>query len=117
MSYSFPLLCQVKCTRTFWPAQSATCPETVSVKTSQLMPSMHAASVFIPPPGVMIVWSHAAEGPPGLGPTVPDDGFCARVVRSGIAQKKPILHIRKSVPRVIRAVIEEEFFFMDGLRG
>jgi hypothetical protein len=54
-----------------------------------------------------------AEGPPGLGPTVPEEGFCARVVRSGIAQNSPILHIRKSVPRVTRAVIEEEFFFIN----
>src|SRR5437016_4444552 len=78
---------------------------------------MHEASVFTPPPGAVATPCQVAVGPPGLGPTEPEAGFCARVVRNGIEQKRPILHIRKSVPMVIRAAIEEEFFFMDGLRG
>src|SRR5438552_5714499 len=73
---------------------------------------MHAASVFTPPPGAVAVPCHVAEGPPGAGPTVPLEGFCARVPMSGMTQKRAMLLIRKSVPIVTRAVAEEELFFI-----
>src|SRR5712691_4480278 len=73
---------------------------------------MHAASVFTPPPGAVATPCQVAEGPPGAGPTVPLEGFCARVPMSGVRQKRAMLLIRKSVPIVTRAVAEEELFFI-----
>src|SRR5438876_11262677 len=73
---------------------------------------MHAASVFTPPPGAVATPCQVAEGPPGAGPTVPLEGFCARVPMSGMMQKRVMLLIRKSVPIVTRAVAEEELFFI-----
>jgi len=76
---------------------------------------MHAASVFTPPPGAVAVPCQVAEGPPGAGPTVPLEGFCARVPMSGVRQNRAMLLIRKSVPIVTRAVAEEELFFITDL--
>src|ERR1041385_6211005 len=112
MSYSFPLLVQVNRTVTFCPAQLATVPFTVSVKTSQFTPSTQAASVLTPPPGVTMVWSHDAVAPPGLGPTDPDVGFCARVLRNGIEHMRLMPHRTKSALMVTRAVTDDRFVFI-----
>src|SRR3989442_1715477 len=111
MSYSFALLAHVSWTRTFWPAQLAGVPATVRVKISQLTPFTHAASVLTPPPGAVAVPSQVAEGPPGAGPTVPLEGFCAYAPRSGIAHKRAMLSIKKS-GLLMRDVTGTESFFI-----
>src|ERR1700724_1987141 len=112
MSYSFALLAHVNWTRTRWPTQVAGGLVTVRVKTSQLTPSTQEASVFTPPPGALAVPCQVAEGPPGLGPTVPKEGFCARVPTNGITQNKKMPLNKKSVPSVARAIVEEECVFI-----
>src|ERR1700730_2730538 len=132
MSYSFRLLAQVNCTRTRWPAQVVGGLVTVRVKTSQFANgfggSTQAASVFTPPPGAVAVPCQVAEGPPGLGPTVPEGGlapdvgelppgclardFCAPCPANGMAHTSKMLLKRRSALSVARAFVEEAFFFI-----
>src|SRR5712691_10947760 len=83
MSYSFKPLDQSSRTLTRWGlaglVQSVFAPVTVKVKTSQLTPSTQAATVLTPPPGFGgAVCCHVAAGP--VGPTLPELGFCARLI-------------------------------------
>ena len=68
--------------------------------------------MFTPPPGVTMVWSHDAVEPPGLGPTDPEVGFCARVFRNGIEQKRLMPHRTKSALMVTRAVRDDRLVFI-----
>jgi hypothetical protein len=109
MSYSLAPLTQVRRTWTFFPAQSAGVPATVSVKVSQLTPSTHSDSI-ITPPGLTVVPTQVAVCVP-VALTVPLAGFCPRVATGRITKSNATPLMRRSVPMVTRAVIEEEEFF------
>ena len=92
-------------------AQPACVPPTVSVKVSQLTPSMHVLSPFAAPVPVAVPTQLTGDAV-GLA-MVPDAGFADRdvVVKSAnTTRKTPIT--KKSAPMVARAVIEEEIFFI-----
>src|SRR5260370_33408800 len=73
---------------------------------------MEAAPVLTPPRGDVAVPCQVAVGPPGAGPTVPDEGFCARIVLSGTAVRSAIPLIKNSLLTVWRALNELGFVFI-----
>src|SRR5260370_4116800 len=62
--------------------------------------------------GVVGVPCQVAVGAPGAGPTVPDEGFCARIVLSGTAVRSAIPLIKNSLLTVWRALNELGFVFI-----
>lgn len=109
-------------------------PLIVRVKISQLWPGPLSTQVDSPvlPPGLIVVPTHVT-GVVSVGLIAPEEGlapevgpptasgletgclvrsFAACVPTNGIVQKRPIPLMRKSAPSVVRAVNEEEFFFI-----
>src|SRR6201981_380732 len=97
MSYSFPLLCQFSWTCTRCPTQLDWVPETVTVNVSQLTFSTHGVSMWTLPPTIGgEPCCQVADGPPGLGPTVPVAGVgVAKMSTTAVVQSRPSPQIKK----------------------
>ena len=95
--------------RAFRPVQLVGAPDKVKMKVSQFTPSTQVLSSRELPPAAVPVQFRV--GPPGL--SVPALGVAERtpVVKS-VSTPRATLLTKKSVPRVTRAVMEKEFFFM-----
>src|ERR1700746_2161084 len=118
MSYSFPLLCQFSWTCTRCPTQLDWVPETVTVNVSQLTFSTHDVSVLTLPPTIGgEPCCQVADGPPGLGPTVPVEGVgVAKMSTNPIVQSRLRPQIKKNAPIAARPELRcVEAFFISGI--